>query len=109
MSEGKRWSVFDRYKNEICITDERWNHIIEPTNHPEMTLCEEQLKQTLRKGDRKQEALNPQKYRYSKSFDNLTRDNTHIIAIVLFRFKEGGNGKPIPNNYVVTAYRKEIG
>src|SRR5688572_30265683 len=108
MSEGKRWSVFDRYRNEIYITDERWNHIIELTNHPEMALCEEQLKQTLRKGDRKQEVLNPQKYRYSKSFDNLAGDNTHIVVIVLFRFKEGESGKPIPNNYVVTAYQKEI-
>lgn len=35
--------------------------------------------------------------------------NTHIIAIVLFRFSEGAEGDLVPNNYVVTAYQKEIG
>jgi len=39
----------------------------------------------------------------------LAEDNTHIIAIVLFRFSEGSEGEPVPNNYVVTAYQKEIG
>jgi hypothetical protein len=60
-------------------------------------------------GKRKQDSLNPQKYRYAEAFDNLAADNTHIIAIVLLRLKEGESGIPEPNNYVVTAYQKEIG
>ncbi len=71
--------------------------------------CEEELKETLRVGKRKQDPLNPQKYRYTVPFDSLAADNTHIIVIVLFRFKEGKSGKSEPNNYVVTAYQKEIG
>jgi len=46
---------------------------------------------------------------YVKAFDDLAEDNTHIIAIVLFRFSEGPGGEPVPNNYIVTAYQKEMG
>ena len=74
-----------------------------------MEAHEERLKETIRAGKRKQDSLNPQKYRYVKAFDGLAEDNTHIIAIVLFRFSEGQAGKPVTNNYIVTAYQKEIG
>jgi len=67
------------------------------------------VQETVRSGQRKQELLNPQKYRYSKAFDALDDDNTHIVAIVLCRFREGKDGHPEPNNYIVTAYQKEIG
>jgi len=78
-------------------------------NHPEMSAYEEHLKETIRFGKRKQDSLNPPKYRYVNPFDDLAEDNTHIIAIVLFRFSEGPGGKPIANNYIVTAYQQEIG
>jgi hypothetical protein len=105
---GRRWTVRDRYGNDIYLTQERWEHIVAATNHPEMAAHEEDLKETLRSGRRKQDALNPQKYRYMKSFDDLAKDNTHLVAIVLFRFSEGEEGKPLPNNYIVTAYQKVI-
>jgi hypothetical protein len=101
--------VRDRYGNDIYLTNERWEHISEPTNHPEMSAYEEQLVETIRSGRRKQDPLIAQKYRYVKAFDDLAEDNTHIIVIVLFRFREGSEGEPVPNNYVVTAYQKEIG
>lgn len=109
MAASRRWTVRDRYGNDIYLTHERWEHIVEPTNHPEMSTYEEHLKETILSGNRKQDTLNPQKYRYVKAFDDLTEDNTHIIAIVLFRFSEGTDGEPVPNNYIVTAYQKEIG
>lgn len=109
MQSGWRWSVRDRYGNEIYITDERWEHITEPLNHPEMADYEDDLKATLRAGRRKQDAFNPQKYRYSLPFDYLVEHNTHIVAIVLFRFVEDRDGRPMSNNYVVTAYMKEVG
>ena len=109
MKAGRRWVVRDRYGNDIYLTDERWEHITAPTNHPEMSAYEEHLRETIQSGRRKQDSLNPQKYRYIKAFDDLAEDNTHIIAIVLFRFSEGSEGGPVPNNYVVTAYQKEIG
>lgn len=104
-----RWTVNDHYGNEICLTRERWEHIADPINHPEMSDFEGHLKETIRSGMRKQDTLNPQKCRYVKSFENLAEDNTHIIAIVLFRFREDEVGEPASNNYIVTAYQKEIG
>lgn len=109
MRAGRRWSIRDRYGNTIYLTHERWEHIAAPTNHPEMALHEEQLKETLQSGHRRQNALNPQKYRYIKAFDALPEDNTHIVAIVLFRFSRSDDGTPVPNNYIVTAYMAELG
>ncbi len=74
-----------------------------------MSVYEEHLKETIRRGQRKQDPLNPRKYRYVKAFDDLAGDNTHIIAIVLFRFGESKAGELVRNNYIVTAYQKEIG
>ncbi len=107
-SSAIRWTVHDRYGNEIYLTQERWHHIIEAINHPEMLEFEEHLQQTIRQARRKQDMLNPQKHRYSMTFDDLAEDNTHIVAIVLFRYRVGQAGEPMHNNYIVTAYQKEI-
>jgi hypothetical protein len=109
MTTGKRWTVHDRYGNDIYLTRERWEHIVEPINHPDMLEYEEHLKATVQAGKRRQDPLNPQKYRYTEAFDGLAEDNTHIVAIVLFRFSKDARGNPVPNNYIVTAYQKEIG
>jgi len=53
----------DRGGREIYLTQERWEHIIESYNHPEMSAYEEQLKDTIRSGLRQQDSLNPLKYR----------------------------------------------
>lgn len=106
---GLRWTVKDHFGNVIYLTQERWDHIVDPINHPEMGDCEEELKKTIVSGTRKQDSLNPQKFRYLKAFDRLPGENTHLVAIVLFRFRESQSGEPLPNNYVVTAYLKEIG
>jgi Lhr-like helicase len=104
-----RWTVRDREGNEIYLTQERWEHITAPANHPEMGGFEVELKQTIQRSRRKQDPLNPQKYVYSWPFNNLHFGNTHIVVVVLFRLREQGLQKPIPNNYVVTAYQKEVG
>ena len=109
MTTGRRWVVRDRYGNDIYLTHERWGHIVEAISHPEMSAYEEHLKETIQSGKRKQDSLNPQKYRYAKAFDDLAEDNTHIITIVLFRYSEGPDGELVPSNYVVTAYQKGIG
>jgi len=109
MNSGKRWTVCDRLGNEIYLTVERWKHIIDPINHPEMEAFEKHLKAAIRLGQRKQDCLNPQKYRYVKAFDDLVKGNTHIVAIVIFRFNIGNDDKFVHNNYLVTAYQKKIG
>jgi len=103
------WTVQDRYGNSIYLTQERWEHIIDSLNHPEMEVNEEELKETVRTGTRMQDSLNPQKYRYIKDFDNLPANNTHIVAIVLFKLLEGRTGGIESNNFIVTAYQIEIG
>ena len=108
MIEGRRWIEQDRLGNEIYLTEERWEHITNPANHPEMTDFENELRETIRSGNRKQEMLDPQKYRYSKSFENLTTKNTHIVAVVVFNFSEDEQSEPIANNFIVTAYQKKV-
>lgn len=80
MTEPIRWTVQDRYGNRIYLTQERWEHIIESINHPEMEDYEEELKETMNTGSRKQDSLNPQKYRYSKKFATFasTAANTRV-------------------------------
>lgn len=109
MTNPIRWTINDRYGNSVYLTQERWEHIIESINHPEMEMYEEELKETVKTGIRKQDTLNPQKYRYSKEFENLPANNTHIVAIVLFGVREDEAGEIISNNFIVTAYQKEIG
>jgi hypothetical protein len=43
------------------------------------------------------------------TFFDLAAENTHLVTIVLCRFSEGEGGRPVPNNYIVTAYQREIG
>lgn len=109
MDSGVLWVLSDRYGNEVYLTHERWQHITESTNHPDMAGFMAELQSTIRRGTRRQDPLNPQKYQYSYSFDRLNDDNTHVVAVVLFRFREDVGGRPVPNNYIVTAYQKEIG
>jgi hypothetical protein len=106
MPPGRRWSVQDPHGNPIYLTEERWQHIVE--GHPEMSGHERQLQEAIRLGTRSQDSLNPQKFRYLRAFQGLWGDNTHLEAIVLFRFEED-EGRLVANNYVVTAYLKEIG
>jgi hypothetical protein len=61
-----RWTQNNHFSNVIYLTDERWEHIIDGNNHPEMAGFEEYLKKTIRLGTRKQDPLNPHKYRYTK-------------------------------------------
>jgi hypothetical protein len=73
-----------------------------------MALHESHLRDAVRLGTRSQDSLNPQKFRYLRAFPDLWGDNTHLEAVVLFRFGED-EGRLVANNYVVTAYLKEIG
>jgi len=105
-ASGRRWTVQDRYGNEIYVTQERWEHIIDPLNHPEMEQYEEYLQTTLEQGRRQQEPLNPRKYRYTHFFANLPDDVNHVLAIALFGFEVDADGQSRPNNYVATAFFK---
>ena len=47
MTAGRRWTVEDRYGNAIYMTQERWEHITDAINHPEMAPYEEHLQETM--------------------------------------------------------------
>jgi hypothetical protein len=62
-TSGRRWTVQDRDDHLIYLAEERWQHIVEANNHPEMEDYEDHLKTTIQQGHRRQEPLNPRKYR----------------------------------------------
>jgi hypothetical protein len=103
---GKRWAVKDKNGNVIYLTEERWKHITDADNHPEMSDYENYLKITLQKGQREQEPLNPKKYRYTHFFRDLIGDFNHLVAIVLFGNKTNDENKSDSNNFVTTAFLK---
>lgn len=96
--------VHDRRGNEIYITDERWEHI--HGRHPEVIGYEEHVLKTLRSGKRKQQPLEPDVFKYSRSFDDLPKNHTQIIIVVKFEQKIDENGQVEQNNFVITAYMK---
>jgi hypothetical protein len=94
--------VYDKWGNEIYLTDERWQHII--TRHPDMAGCRQQLLLTLRTGEREEKPFGSGKYFYRKKFRHLRPGRTKIIAIVKFEMKKSGTSL-LPNNFVTTAYQ----
>jgi len=106
MSQGRRWEVTDVAGNPVYLTEERWEHICE--GHPEILDREDQLRETIRKGRRRQDAIEPDKFRYSLDVPNLPYGFAHIVAIVLFRFDVADEGALSANNFIVTAYGKAM-
>jgi len=105
---GKRWIVQDRDGHPIYLTQERWEHITNAPNHPEMVAYEAHLQTTVKHGRRRQDLLNPRKYRYVHFFDDLPDESNHVVVIVLFGFDIDEHGKTMPNNFVATAFFKHI-
>ena len=99
-------TVADRYGNQIYLTDERWTHIV--NTHPGMGGHRNNLLLTLRTGRRKQEPLDPSKYKYYKRFDILETGYNHIVVVVKFSEKVKKDTKRISNNFVLTAYQTFI-
>ncbi len=94
--------VKDRYGNEVYLTGERWQHIVE--FHPPLRNHLKDVLATVRLGRRRQVARQPQKYRYTRRCEELPGAFNGIVVIVLFRFRSSKEGKTVPNNYAVTAW-----
>lgn len=107
-NSGKRWTVQDRDGNTIYLTEERWRHLVDADNHPEVSGFENHLKSALQQGRRIQEPLNPRKYRYARYFEDLPDEFNHMVVIVLFGFDVDEQGKTVSNNFVATAFLKHI-
>ena len=74
------------------MTQERWKHIVD--HHWELKGRLNEVLKTIRVGKRKQEVLNPEKFKYFCPFDDLPHNYTHIVVIV----------KLAINNFVITSY-----
>jgi hypothetical protein len=72
--------VTDRWSNRITLTDERWQHIIEW--HPELEGFEDDVLDTIRKGRRRQDPIDPHKYKYLYPVEDLPFGLTHIVVVV---------------------------
>ena len=107
MFSGKRWTGQDGRGRPVYLTEERWQHIIEPERHPEMSAYEDELKLALRAGTRTQDSLDPNKFYYLRAFPNLPLGNSHILVVVRFDFSVEED-KTVPNNFVITAYQTFI-
>ncbi len=107
-SSGRRWTVQDRDGNPIYLTEERWQHIVEANNHPELADYEDHLQAAIRQGRRRQEPLNPRKYRYTQPCDDLPAGFNHVVGIVLFGFDVNAQGETVPNNFIATAFLTHI-
>ena len=87
--------VTDRWGNRITLTDERWQHIIEW--HPELEAFQEGVLEAIRKGRRRQDPIDQQKYKYMASLEGLPFGLTHIVVVVRMGVRK----------FVLTAYGVE--
>ena len=60
---------------------------------------------TVGTGQRRQDAFDPTKYKYSKRLRVLPEGFTHLVVVVKFAWREEPQGLVTPNNFVLTAYQ----
>lgn len=104
MLRRKLWTEVDRFGNEIYLTGERWAHIVNPDNHPEIEPYFQHIRETIRRGRRKQDAFDPRSWGYSHPFPDLPLDYTHVIVAVRFRRVTEPGGTEREEKFVKTAY-----
>ncbi len=104
MPGGKLWIQVDRFGNEIYLTAERWAHIVDPDNHPEVEPYFECVRATVRQGRRRQDEFDPRSWEYSLAFPDLPLDYTHIVVAVRFRLRIDPDGTEHEEKFVKTAY-----
>ncbi len=101
-TEPQRWEVYDRYGNKIYLTVERWQHALE--SRPWLAQYHPEALTALRLGRRKQDTLNPHKYKYYWPCDNLLPDFNHLVVVVLMGETVDTGGRVIANNYVTNVW-----
>lgn len=97
-----RWDMYDRYGNQIYLTEERWRHALE--KRPWLDTYFDDVLETIRRGRRQQEPLQPYKYKYYWPCAALQPEFTHLVAIVVFQETADAIGQIVANNYVVNIW-----
>jgi hypothetical protein len=108
MPDGKLWTQRDRFGNEIYLTRERWAHIIDPDNHPEVAPFFEYVAETIRLGRRRQDPYDPNGYQYYHAYPDLTDYNTHLVVCVRFGWRTDRDGTLYAEKFVTTAYLQSL-
>ncbi|MCR4406455.1 MAG: hypothetical protein NUW24_05970 [Anaerolineae bacterium] len=104
MPSGKMWVQRDRFGNDIYLTYERWKHITDQDNHPEIEPYLDYIRETIRLGRRRQDPYDPHSYKYYRPFPDLPDGNTHLVVCVRFRWKVAPDGTAQEEKFVTTAY-----
>ena len=104
MLSGKAWTVHDRYGHEIYLTWERWTHIVELDNHPEIEPYFEYLAETIKQGHRRQDVYDLTGYQYYRAYPDLPDNNDHLVVFVRFRWRSQPDGSVQEQKFVTTAY-----
>lgn len=97
-----KWTVQDRYGNKIYLTQERWDYILD--YHAELVGLRDDLLDTLRKGQRIQDPVDPRKYKYHGECTALPTDYNTIVIVVKFSTHIRAGEGLVPNNFVITAW-----
>ncbi len=93
---GKAWTVRDRYGNEVYLTWERWEHIVD--RHPTMEPFFDEIRLTVQRAKHRQDRLLPYKWFYVNwEVKNLEPANNCLVVVVLFRSDSG--------RFVLTSYQ----
>lgn len=95
------WPIYieDNQGHSIYLTAERWDHALD---HPGMSDdLLDALLDTLQFGQRKRDAFDPRKSKYSYQLHDLPINYTHMVAVVKFGWQ---GDPPTANNFVLTAY-----
>jgi hypothetical protein len=99
---AQRWEVRDRYGNRIYLSSERWEHAVE--QRPWLEGHREDVLQALRQGRRRQDPLDPRKYKYYWPCNDLLPEYSHLVVVVRFGEAIDAAGRSMPNNYVLTIW-----
>lgn len=104
MPGGKLWVQRDHFGNEIYLAQERWQHIIDADNHPEVEPYFDYVAETIRRGRRRQDPYDSKGYRYYLAFPDLPDGNNHLVVCVRFRWSSMPDGTLREEKFVTTAY-----
>ncbi|MBI2876597.1 MAG: hypothetical protein HYY20_06925 [Candidatus Tectomicrobia bacterium] len=108
VAKGKMWIQRDRFGNDIYLTHERWQHIIDPDNHPEVEPYFDYIRETVHLGCRRQDPYDPHSYKYYRAFPDLPDDNNHIVVCVRFRWITKAGSTVREEKFVTTAYMQSF-
>jgi len=101
-----RWTIHDRYGNEIYLTQERWLYILR--YHPQLDGLLDELLDSLHKGRRRQQPEDASRYKYYQSCVELPPEYNTIVVVVKFTTQMQADGAFAPNNFVITAWATYI-